>query len=60
MFWPLSVPSRQNKRFRRATQDRFYIVIEARDPAFDPVKTREFLASLGGTVVEDVNESAED
>ena len=49
-----------NKRFRRATQDRFYIVIEARDPAFDPVKTREFLASLGGSVVEDVNESAED
>ena len=49
-----------NKRFRRATQDRFYIVIEACDPSFDHVKTREFLGSLGGSVVEDVNESAED
>ena len=49
-----------NKRFRRATQDRFFIVIEARDPQFDAAKTRAFLASLGGSPVEDVNESAED
>jgi hypothetical protein len=49
-----------NKRFRRVTQDRFYIVIEAKDPRFDPVRTREFLASLGGSDVEEVNESAED
>lgn len=49
-----------NHRFRRATQDRYFIVVEAKDPKFDPVKTRDFLASLGGTVVEEVNESAED
>lgn len=49
-----------NRRFRRATQDRFFIVIEARDPQFDPERTRAFLAGLGGNVVEDVNESAED
>jgi hypothetical protein len=49
-----------NRRFRRATQDRFFIVIEAADPRFHPDRTREFLASLGGSVVEDVNESAED
>ncbi|MGD9548234.1 MAG: DUF3341 domain-containing protein [Candidatus Krumholzibacteriia bacterium] len=49
-----------NRRFRRATQDRFFIVIEARDPAFQLDKTREFLASLGGAVVEEVRESAED
>jgi len=49
-----------NKRFARATQDRFFIVIEAKDPQFDRAKTREFLATLGGAVVEEVNESAED
>ena len=49
-----------NKRFRRATQDRFYIVIEARDPKFDAAKTKEFLGSLGGSVVEEVNESVEE
>jgi hypothetical protein len=49
-----------NQRFRRATQDRFFIVIEAADPRFQLEKTREFLTSLGGTVVEEVNESAED
>jgi hypothetical protein len=47
-------------KFRRATQDRFFIVIEARDPDFDPVRTRAFLESLGGTSLEEVNESAED
>jgi len=47
-------------RFRRATQDRFFIVIEARDPAFDLQGTKDFLASLGSTVVEEVNESGED
>ena len=49
-----------NKRFRRATQDRFYIVIEARDPKFQLEKTKAFLTSLGGDAVEEVNESAED
>lgn len=49
-----------SRRFRRATQDRFFIVIEARDPQFDAGRTREFLASLGGSVVEAVGESAED
>jgi len=49
-----------NRRFQRATQDRFFIVIEAKDPKFDHEQTRSFLVSLGGSVVEDVNESAED
>ena len=47
-------------RFRRATQDRFFIVIEAKDPKYDATRTRQFLESLGGAVVEQVNESAED
>lgn len=49
-----------NRRFARATQDRFFIVIEAKDPKFNLEETRDFLSSLGGAVVEEVNESAED
>ncbi len=49
-----------NERFRRATQDRYFIVVEAADPKFQLEKTREFLASLGGAVVEEVYESPED
>jgi hypothetical protein len=56
----LSHPLFSNERFRRATADRFFIVIEARDPSFDRTKTREFLASLGGTVVEEIHDQAED
>jgi len=33
-------------RFDRATQDKFFLAIEASDPKFDPAATREFLASL--------------
>ena len=49
-----------SRRFRRATADRFIIVIEAADPRFEGERTRDFLASLGGIAVEDVHESAED
>jgi hypothetical protein len=35
-------------------------VVEAKDPKFNLETTRSFLVSLGGTVVEEVNESAED
>jgi hypothetical protein len=33
-------------RFDRATQDKFFLAIEASDPKFDAAATREFLASL--------------
>jgi hypothetical protein len=49
-----SHPLLRHPRFLRATSDRFFIVIEARDPRFDARATREFLASLGGTAVEEV------
>jgi hypothetical protein len=41
-------------RFDRATQDRFFLCIEATDPRFDPLATRQFLESLHphGDVVE--------
>jgi hypothetical protein len=53
-------PLFNSRRFRRATQDRYFIVVEAADPRFDLEQTRAFLASLGGAVVEEVNESPED
>lgn len=39
-------------RFARATDDRFFISVEAKDPRFDAQKTADFLAGLGGTAVE--------
>lgn len=43
-------------RFRRATTDRFFVSIEAADPCFDRVRTRELLGSLGSRHVEEVEE----
>ncbi len=49
-------PLFKSRRFRRATADRFFIAVEASDRKFDLERTREFLASLGGTSVEAVEE----
>lgn len=45
-------PVFSSERFRRATDDRFFIVIEARDPKFDPERTGRLLRSTGATAVE--------
>jgi hypothetical protein len=45
-----------NARFRRVTADRFFICIEATDARFEAAATREFLASLGGSAVEAVED----
>ncbi|MEP0775771.1 MAG: DUF3341 domain-containing protein [Acidobacteriota bacterium] len=42
------------ERFRRASNDRFFISIEARDPRFDPRTTRTLLESSGGKPVLEV------
>lgn len=42
------------RRFERASQDRFFLCIEAADARFDPVETREFLAGLGADAVSPV------
>ena len=47
-------PCFKSDRFRRASDDRFFIVIEARDPKFYRNKTEEFLDSLGATAVEEL------
>lgn len=41
--------------FERATQDRCFLLIEAKDPKFDPQETRAFLESLGPEEVHDVD-----
>jgi hypothetical protein len=43
-------------RFRRVTDDRFFIAIEATDPRFSEEKTREFLASLKPSAIEKVED----
>ena len=50
----LSHPLLANKRFLRATDDRFFIVIQSRDPRFFRSRTEEFLKSLGAKAVEAV------
>lgn len=41
-------------RFRRATNDRFFLSVEARDPRFDPRLTRQLLEATGGRPVLEV------
>ena len=47
-------PVFKSERFLRATDDRFFIVIEARDPLFYRGKTQAFLESLGSSAVEEL------
>jgi hypothetical protein len=49
-------PVFNSARFRRVTADRYFIVLEAADPRFDPERTRAFAQSLGGTAVEAIEE----
>ena len=49
-------PLHTNRRFKRATDDRFFISIEAEDPLFDAGETRSWLESLGGLQVDEVED----
>jgi hypothetical protein len=49
-------PLLKKERFLRVSDDRFVICIEARDPKFDPRRTRDLLESAGGTRVDLVEE----
>jgi len=49
-------PLHTSRRFKRATDDRFFISIEAEDPLFDGEGTRALLESLGGLQVEEVED----
>ncbi|MCX6846254.1 MAG: DUF3341 domain-containing protein [Verrucomicrobia bacterium] len=52
----LNHPLFASKQFHRATDDSFFIAIEARDPKFNPDKTRSLLAEIGGDNIELVEE----
>ena len=52
----LNHPLFASKQFHRATDDGFFIAIEARDPKFSPDATRELLSGIGGTSIELVEE----
>lgn len=49
-------PLFHSDRFRRATADRFFISVEARDPAYDPDRLRHLFEELGADAVELVSE----
>ncbi len=49
-------PLHTSRRFKRATDDRFFISVEAADPLFDRERTRALLVSLGGSEVEEVED----
>jgi hypothetical protein len=49
-------PIFQHATFWRATDDRFFLSIEATDPKFDSTQTARFLESIGGKHVEIVEE----
>jgi hypothetical protein len=40
--------------FERASQDRFFLCIEAQDPLFEPAATRQFLRDLNPAGIEEV------
>lgn len=45
-------PTFRSARFKRATTDRFFIVVEAADPQFDMQKTQTLLQSTGADFIE--------
>lgn len=49
-------PLMKKERFLKASDDRFIICVEARDPKFDPTGTRKLLENIGGTNVDLVEE----
>lgn len=52
----LNHPLFASRQFHRATDDGFFIAIEARDPKFSPNGTRDLLVDIGGANIELVEE----
>jgi hypothetical protein len=52
----LSFPAFASRRFRRATDDGFFLVIEAADKQFELERTRDLLASTGCAALEEVRD----
>ena len=52
----MSNPLLKSRRFRRATDDRFFIAIDARDAQFDAQQSAEFVKNLPGCLAVEVIE----
>ena len=52
----LYFPAFKSPAFARATDDKFFVVIEARDPKFDLEKTKALLADAGATHIEEIED----
>jgi len=52
----MSNPLLKSKRFRRATNDRFFLAIDARDAQFDAQQSAEFVKNLPGCLAVEVIE----
>lgn len=50
-------PIFNGQHFERASQDRFFLAVEAADPLFDATGTQQFLAGLGATEVSEVTQA---
>ncbi|NJL31333.1 MAG: DUF3341 domain-containing protein [Phycisphaerales bacterium] len=53
-------PLHRSPRFRRVTNDRFFIVIETTDPKFDTTGTEALLKETGASAIENVMEDTQD
>ena len=53
-------PLFESDRFRAASNDKFFISVEAEDPKFDVVRTKSFLEQLHPTAVELVEEDVDE
>lgn len=50
-------PLARKERFLDSTDDKFFVVVEARDPSFNPEQTSRFLREIGATAVELVEDA---
>src|SRR5260221_1496120 len=48
-----------SERFARSTNDRFYVLVQAKDPVFDDKETRTLLEATGATAIEAVPEDVQ-
>lgn len=53
----LNNPLFNSERFKRATNDKFFVYVEAADPKFSPAEVRALLEHNGASAVEEIHDS---